>query len=152
MEPALSSDSGPFRLEEARQALANGTGKGVRIAVIDSGIEVDHPDLAGISLLHDLHVVDAGVQIEVKPGDGSDIYGHGTAVAGVIRRLAPDAEIGSFRVLGENLGSRTVIIREGVRQAIDKGYHVLNCSFARGLSQHIFQYKERIDEVYATDI
>ena len=121
MEPALGTDSSPFRLDEARQALANGTGKGIRIAVIDSGIEIDHPDLVGISLLDDLHVVDAGVQIEVKPGDGSDIYGHGTAVAGVIRRLAPDAEIGSIRVLGENLGSRTVIIREGVRQAIDRG-------------------------------
>ena len=78
MEPALSTDSGPFRLDEAREALAKGTGQGVRIAVIDSGIETDHPDLAGISLLDDLHVVDAGVQIEVKPGDGSDIYGHGT--------------------------------------------------------------------------
>ena len=152
MEPALSSDSSPFKLDEARQALASGTGKGIRIAVIDSGIEIDHPDLAGISLLHDLHVIDAGVQIEVKPGDGSDIYGHGTAVAGVIRRLAPDAEIGSIRVLGENLGSRTVIIREGVRQAIDQGYHILNCSFGCGLSEHIFQYKEWIDEAYLKGI
>ena len=45
--------------------MAKGTGKGVRIAVIDSGIETDHPDLVGISLLHDLHVVDAGA-----PRDG----------------------------------------------------------------------------------
>ena len=110
------------------------------------------PTLVGISLLDDLHVVDAGVQIEVKPGDGSDIYGHGTAVAGVIRRIAPDAEIGSIRVLGENLGSRTVIIREGVRQAIDRGYHILNCSFGCGLSEHIFQYKEWIDEAYLKGI
>ena len=102
--------------------------------------------------MDDLHVIDAGVQIEVKPGDGSDIYGHGTAVAGVIRRLAPDAEIGSIRVLGENLGSRTVIIREGVRQAIDRGYHILNCSFGCGLSEHIFQYKEWIDEAYLKGI
>jgi subtilisin family serine protease len=152
MEPALSTDSSPFRLDEAREALAKGTGKGVRIAVIDSGIEIDHPDLVGISLLDDLHVVDAGVQIKVKPGDGSDIYGHGTAVAGVIRRIAPDAEIGSIRVLGENLGSRTVIIREGVRQAIDRGYHILNCSFGCGLTEHIFQYKEWIDEAYLKGI
>ena len=67
MEPALRIDASPFRLDEAREALAKGTGKGVRIAVIDSGIEIDHPKLAGISLLDDLHVVDAGVQIEVKP-------------------------------------------------------------------------------------
>ena len=139
-------------MEEARRALEKGTGKGVRIAVIDSGIEVDHPDLPGLTLLDDLHVVDAGVQIEVKPGDGSDIYGHGTAVAGVIRRIAPDAQIGSIRVLGANLGSRTVIIREGVRQAIDRRYHVLNCSFGCGLKDHIFQYKEWIDEAYLKGI
>src|SRR5438034_2085688 len=152
MESALKMDSSPLKLEEARQALTYGTGKGVRIAVLDSGIEVDHPELVGLELIDDLHVVDSGIQIEVKSGDGTDIFGHGTAVAGVIRRLAPDAEIGSIRVLGENLGSRTVIIREGVRQAIDHGYHILNCSFGCGLSEHIFQYKEWIDEAYLKGI
>lgn len=143
---------GPLRLEEARQALATGTGKGIRIAVIDSGIELGHPELPGLSLVDDLHVVDSGIQIEVKPGDGTDVFGHGTAVAGVIQRIAPDAEIGSIRVLGENLGSRTVIIREGVRQAIDRAYHILNCSFGCGLSEHIFQYKDWIDEAYLKGI
>lgn len=152
MEPTLTQDPSPFRLEEARQALKEGTGKGVRIAVIDSGVEIDHPALAGLTLVDDLHVVDAGVQIEVKPGDGTDVFGHGTAVSAVIRRIAPDAQIGSIRVLGANLGSRTVIIREGVRQAIDRGYHVLNCSFGCGLSEHIFQYKEWIDEAYLKGI
>lgn len=152
MEPSVIPDPSPFRLEEARRALEKGTGKGVRIAVIDSGVEVDHPALPGLTLVDDLHVIDAGVQIEVKPGDGTDIYGHGTAVTGVIRRIAPDAQIGSIRVLGANLGSRTVIIREGVRQAIDRGYHILNCSFGCGLPEHIFQYKEWIDEAYLKGI
>jgi subtilisin family serine protease len=152
MEPTLTQDPGPFRLEEARRALKEGTGKGIRIAVIDSGVEIDHPALAGLKLVDDLHVVDAGVQIEVKQGDGTDVFGHGTAVSAVIRRIAPDAQIGSIRVLGANLGSRTVIIREGVRQAIDRGYHILNCSFGCGLSEHIFQYKEWIDEAYLKGI
>jgi len=69
MEPALTTNSSPFRLDEARRALESGTGKGVRIAVIDSGIEVDHPQLAGIKLIDDLHIVEAGVQIEIKAGD-----------------------------------------------------------------------------------
>src|SRR5437870_36454 len=145
-------DSSPLKLEEARQALTNGTGKGVRIAVLDSGIEVDHPELVGLALIDDLHVVDSGIQIEVKSGDGTDLFGHGTAIAGVIRRIAPDAEIGSIRVLGENLASRTVIIREGIRQAIDRGYRILNCSFGCGLAEHIFQYKEWIDEAYLKGI
>ena len=152
MESALTTNSSPLRLDEARRALEIGTGKGVRIAVIDSGIEIDHPGLFGIKLLDDLHVVKAGIQIDVKAGDGTDIFGHGTAIAGVIRRVAPEAEIGSIRVLGENLASRTVIIREGVRQAIDRGYHILNCSFGCGLPEHIFQYKDWIDEAYLKGI
>jgi subtilisin family serine protease len=145
-------DSSPLKLEEARQALTNGTGKGVRIAVLDSGIEIDHPELVGLELIDDLHVIDGGIQIEVRSGDGTDIFGHGTAVAGVIRGIAPDAKIGSIRVLGESLVSRTVIIREGIRQAIDRGYRILNCSFGCGLADHIFQYKEWIDEAYLNGI
>ena len=145
-------DSSPLKLEEARKALTNGRGKGVRIAVLDSGIEIDHPEFVSLRLIDDLHVVDSGIQIEVKPGDGTDIFGHGTAIAGVIRRIAPDAEIGSIRVLGERLASRTVIIREGIRQAIDRSYHILNCSFGCRVAEHIFQYKEWIDEAYLKGI
>jgi subtilisin len=150
--------TGPYKrpqwlsLEQARMALAQGTGKGVRIAVIDSGVEASHPKLAGLKLLDDLHIVAEGVQVVVKPGDGTDIFGHGTAVASIIHEVAPDAEIGSFRVLGERLASRTVIIREGVRQAIDKGYHILNCSFGCGVREQIFEYKDWIDEAYLKGI
>jgi subtilisin family serine protease len=135
-------------VEEAKAFMAKGTGKGIKVAVIDSGIEVSHPDLSGLRLSDDLAVVDNGLQLEVVDGGGRDVYGHGTAVAGIIRKLAPEAEIGSFRVLGPNLGSRTVIIREGVRQALDRGYNILNCSFGCGLEEHLHQYKSWIDEAY----
>jgi subtilisin len=139
-------------VERARIALAEGRGAGVRIAVIDSGIEVSHPSLNGIQLRDDIHVIDNGIQIEVREGDGTDIYGHGTAVASIIRDVAPEVELASFRVLGPRRNSRTVIIREGVRQAIDRGYHVLNCSFGCGIQDHIFQYKDWIDESYLKGI
>jgi len=139
-------------VERARTALAEGRGAGVRIAVIDSGIEVSHPSLNGIRLRDDIHVIDNGIQIEVREGDGTDIYGHGTAVASIIRDVAPEVELASFRVLGPRRNSRTVIIREGVRQAIDRGYHVLNCSFGCGIQDHIFQYKDWIDESYLKGI
>jgi subtilisin family serine protease len=139
-------------VESARIALAEGRGAGVRIAVIDSGIEVSHPSLEGIQLRDDVHVLDNGIQIEVREGDGTDIYGHGTAVASIIRDVAPEVEIASFRVLGPRRNSRTVIIREGVRQAIDRGYHILNCSFGCGIPDHIFQYKDWIDESYLKGI
>src|SRR6266702_1938668 len=140
--------SGVIQLDRALRALHEGTGRGVRVAVIDSGIEISHPRLSGLTLRDDIHVVDAGLHVEARPGNGTDLFGHGTAVASIIRSIAPEAEIGSVRVLGEHLDSRTAIIREGVRQAFDRGYAVLNCSFGCGLPQHIFQCKEWVDEAY----
>jgi subtilisin family serine protease len=138
-------------IEDARRALAEGDGNGVRVAIIDSGVETDHPKLAGLVLAHDIQITDNGVQPETKPGDGTDVFGHGTAVAYTINKLAPKASLGSFQVLGEHLRSRTIVIREGVRQAIDAGYDILNCSFG-GVKEHILQYKDWIDEAYLKGI
>ena len=135
-------------LDEARTALRDGTGRGIKIAVLDSGIEFNHPALAGLKVADDLAVVDDGVQLRVVPGEGRDAYGHGTAVAGIIHQLAPEAAIGSFRVLGSHLRSRTMIIREAARLALERGYHILNCSFGCGREDHVLLYKDWIDEAY----
>ena len=58
-------------LEGARSALVEGRGAGVRIAVIDSGIEVGHPRLLSLALSDDIQIVDNGMQIEVREGDGA---------------------------------------------------------------------------------
>src|SRR5262249_12989430 len=138
-------------LDQARHHLKHGTGRGIKVAVLDSGIEIPTPALQGLELADDLAVVSDGVQLRVVPGEGRDTFGHGTAMADIIHRLAPEAVVGSFRVLGEHLRSRTVSIREGVRQALDRGYHILNCSFGCGREDHVLQYKDWIDEAYIRD-
>jgi len=135
-------------IQDAGAFLKEGRGAGVRIAVLDSGIEAGHSFLKGIKLSDDVAITDQGVQIAVVPGAGRDVFGHGTAIAGIIRELAPEAEIGSFRVLGEHLRSRSLIIREGVRQALDRGYDILNCSFGCGREDQVLLYKDWIDEAY----
>ena len=135
-------------LDEARSFLRQGSGRGIKIAVLDSGIETSHPMLDGIELSDDLAVIDEGLQLATVAGDGKDVFGHGTAIAGILRRVAPEAQIGSFRVLGEQLRSRTQIIREGVRLALERGYHILNCSFGCGREDHVLHYKDWIDEAY----
>ena len=134
--------------DEALQAIQRGRGRGVRIAILDSGIEVDHPALAGMHLADDLAVVESGLRLITVPGEGRDVFGHGTAVAGILRSMAPEAEIGSIRVLGESLAARTAIILEGARQAIERGYHILNCSLGCGVPEHILKYKSWVDEAY----
>ncbi|MBV9491395.1 MAG: S8 family serine peptidase [Verrucomicrobia bacterium] len=136
------------RFSDAVAALQQGRGQGVRIAVVDSGIEVGHPDLGGLKLRDDLHITQDALQVSTVPGDGTDLNGHGTAVAGIIRRLAPEAELGSFRVLDAATRSTTALVREGVRRALEAGYHILNCSFGSKIPEHLAIYKAWVDEAY----
>ncbi len=137
---------------EARAFLQSGTGRGVKIAVLDSGIETAHPAFSGARFVEDIAIVREGQQLHSVPGQGRDVFGHGTAVAGIIRQVAPEAEIGSIRVLGDRLDSRTAIIEEGARQAIERGYHILNCSFGCAVPEHVLQYKGWVDLAYIRGI
>lgn len=136
--------------EDARDAITTGRGRGIKIAVIDSGIELSHPALQGLRLIDDLafELTAEGV-VKRSPGWGTDVFGHGTAVAHVIRRIAPEAQIGSFRVLNQWLGSKFQIIREAAALAVDLGYHVINCSFgSRADITKVEHFKPWVDTAY----
>jgi subtilisin family serine protease len=139
-------------LEEARSAIASGTGQGVRIAVLDSGIEASHPGLQELRLVDDLAFVSDGTTLHLRPGGGTDVNGHGTAIAGIIHALAPKAKIGSFRVLRMglfDLTSKRDIIQRAAFEALDRGYQILNCSFGcRGEKEFIMEFKDWVDEAY----
>jgi Subtilase family len=128
--------------EQAAEAMERGDGRNVRIAVLDSGIETAHPNFSGRRLNDDLIPEADG---NIREGKGEDMYGHGTAVAGIIWRLAPHAEIGSFRVLGSSLSARTAQVSVAARKCLALGYQILNCSFGCGISGHLPLYKEWVD-------
>ena len=133
----------------AKQALANGDGSGIKIAIIDSGIDVTHPALRGLCLKDDVTVSCDGINLQIAEGNGCDVYGHGTAVASLVLREAPGATIGSFRALDSSNHARSFVIAECVNQAISRGYHIINCSFGcRGLPRYVMDYKEWVDRAY----
>ena len=138
--------------EEAAAAIERGRGKGIRIAVLDSGIETSHDGLKNLKLADDLAIVEDGLRLKTVSGDGCDLFGHGTAMAGILHTTAPEAEIGSIRVLGEALSARTAIIMEGARIAIERGYHILNCSLGCGIPEHVLRYKSWVDEAYIRNV
>lgn len=112
-------------------AWGGATGAGVRVAVVDSGIDAGHP-LVG--------AVDGYVAFEADPrsGDGvrlvegphEDLVGHGTACAAIIRSIAPDAHLHSVRVLGANAKGTGARLVAGIRWAVRAGMHVVNLSLS----------------------
>ena len=135
-------------------ALRNGTGSGVKIAILDSGVEMTHSAFQGRELLDDLVFKAEADEFTIvqEPGQGEDTYGHGTAIAWLIWSLAPEAEIGSFRIMGEGrLASKRLIVRAAAQEALRRGYHVLNCSFGhRAAALYALDYKEGVDAAYVT--
>jgi len=82
----------------------NFTRKGVTAAVIDSGVDASHPDLAGVVVRGCVVRRDkqGSIQWEEVPGEECfDSYGHGTSVAGAVLQVAPDVRVVSVKVLNE---------------------------------------------------
>ncbi len=136
----------------ARSALKKGRGQGVRVAVIDSGVESSHPSLGGITLADDVAIVQQDDGLILEPGEGRDVFGHGTAVAWSVLQTAPECEIGSFRVLdGRNLSKSHAVCRAALL-AIERGYHIINCSIGAGIKEQVLMYKDWVDRAYLAGV
>lgn len=116
------------------EALQKGRGNGVRIAIIDSGVQENHPKLYPFLLKSDLAFQQdfSTGKCLMSHGNGVDVWGHGTAIAGILHDLVPEAMIGSFRIYEKphNPGSDNVISTAAER-AIKLGYNILICSFGQ---------------------
>jgi len=109
-------------------AFAGSTGAGVSVAVVDSGIEADHPRVGGVAGAVAFEAVGEGVRAVTGPHE--DLVGHGTACASIIRSIAPEAELHSVRVLGANLRGRGSLLRSGIAWAVEHGMQVANLSLS----------------------
>jgi len=109
------------------------TGKGVQVAVIDSGIDPHHPELKGKVIRSCVVNKDPDGQIackEIAPEESTDDFGHGTAVAGIISALAPDAELVNVRVLNEYNSCGGDVLIAGIRWALEQNIKLINMSLA----------------------
>jgi subtilisin family serine protease len=104
-------------------------GAGVRVCVLDSGVDPGHPMVGRVDATM-AAVVDEFGTATVVPVEPEDPFGHGTACAGVIRSLAPAAGITSVQVLGGGLQGKGAALLAGLRWAIDEGYDVVNLSLS----------------------
>ncbi|MEM9130918.1 MAG: S8 family serine peptidase [Actinomycetota bacterium] len=154
--PAWSRESGFLRAVSGGNdfspdwAFVGSTGGGVRVAVVDSGIDADHPLLEG-SVDEAAAVefrVSADGQVVRVDGPHDDVYGHGTACAGIIHALAPDAEITSVRVVDESLRGKAAAFHAGLEWAVEAGYDIINLSLGAAKREWALAFHDVCDRGY----
>ena len=122
-----------FATTRVAQAWQRSTGRGVTVAVVDSGVDATHPDLAG-------QVLPGADFITGLEGTAVDPHGHGTHVAGTIAALAgndtgvtgiaPQARILPVRVLAANGSGYMSDVANGIAYAAEHGADVINMSIS----------------------
>ena len=163
-DPILPAWSEPF-VEERRPGLLRSrplgeldratifdgsVGAGVTVAIIDSGVERDHPDVGGRlvqSVAVELDEAHDEPVVRDDP-DALDVVGHGTACAGIIHALAPAAELISVRVLGPDNRGKGAIFAAGLEWAIGRGATVVNLSLSSRSETMFPIFHELADQAY----
>lgn len=136
------------------------TGDDVLVAVVDTGVDLDHPDLVSNIYVNPGEIVGNGIDDDgngfvddingwdftTNTNDSNDINGHGTHVAGIIAAasngfgatgVAYDATILPVQVLGDNGSGSNRSVANGIRYAVDVGADIINLSLGGGFSSVI---------------
>jgi len=123
------------------------TGRGVRVAVVDSGIDTEHPDLKG-KVKESVEAVAEDGRIEFRPSTSGDQAGHGTACAGIIASVAPDADLYSVKVLGPKASGSGDMFLVGLDYAIKQKFRVINLSLGTTKRDFFGPLHDLLDRAY----
>jgi subtilisin family serine protease len=125
-------DAGSLLLEPAHPLVAGRTGRGVAIAVIDSGVHPRHPHIR-LERIGRLMAVDPDGS---EHSDAVDRLGHGTAVAAAIQEKAPDAELHVIRVFQDRLSTTATALVRAIDLAAGLGAGLINLSLGTTQPDH----------------
>jgi subtilisin family serine protease len=143
----------PFGRLDREWAYGGSDGSGTIVAIIDSGVERDHPAVGG--RLTRSVVVELGEDEEPSvrdDPDAIDVVGHGTACAGIIHLAAPAAELVSIRVLGPDNRGKGVVFAAGLEWAIEQGASVVNLSLSSRSDALFGVFHELADRAYFANV
>jgi subtilisin family serine protease len=128
-------------------------GSGVRVAIVDSGVERGHPAIGG-RLVESIRVEldGTGTPVVREDPEAADVVGHGTACAGIIHGLAPAADLLSVRVLGPDNRGKGVVFAEGLAWAIDHGASVVNLSLSSKSDAMFAAFHDLADRAYFENV
>jgi subtilisin len=123
------------------------TGRGVRVAVVDSGIDTEHPDLKG-KVRESVEAVSEDGKINFHPSTSGDQAGHGTACGGIITSVAPDVDLYSVKVLGPNASGSGDMFLVGLDYAIKQKFQVINLSLGTTKRDYFAPIHDLLDRAY----
>jgi subtilisin len=142
----ISIETGDSGLVTPEWAWGGATGAGVRVCIVDSGVEAGHPMVGELAGAHGVQAGEDG--LTVAPVPAGDAFGHGTACASIVRRMAPECEIHSVRILGENGGGTGDALLAGLAWAVEQRFDVINLSLSTARPQFNRALRELADEAY----
>ncbi len=107
----------------------------MNIAIIDSGVNPRHSHVGGSVDGLSLHVNTDG---EVRErSDFSDSIGHGTAIAGIIRKRAPDVSILAIRIFHETLSAPLSLLTAALQRAIEPNTRIIHLSLGTVVDESV---------------
>lgn len=123
------------------------TGRGVSVAVIDSGVDVEHPALKDkVKDAIEAHVQNG--HIIFRRSTSGDSAGHGTACASIITSIAPDVELHSIKVLGAKASGTGEVFLAGFEYAIKQRMRVINLSLGTTKREFYAPLHDLLDRAY----
>ena len=142
----------PFGRLDREWAWGGADGTGVLVAIVDSGVERDHPAIEG-RLIESVVVELGEEEARVVPdADAIDVVGHGTACAGIIHGLAPGAQFVSVRVLGPDNRGKGAAFAAGLEWAIGRGANVVNLSLSSKSEAMFGTFHDLADRAYFANV
>jgi subtilisin family serine protease len=133
LAPAAYANQPAYTQARLNSSHTLATGEGIKIAILDTGVNPEHATVYGRcpqgfnAINQDLPTLD------VPDGILNEVVGHGTMIAGLIARLAPNATLVPVRVLnGDGIGTG-LSAAKGVMFAKEEGARVINISFSGGV-------------------
>jgi len=148
-DPLVSEQWGWYRIKADKAYDTGYHGEGVVVAVLDTGVDSSHPDLA-VNIIGGWNFVENNDNI-------TDVDGHGTMVSGIIAAaanngigivgVAPNVSIMPLKVLSES-GENWAEINSAIRYAADNGARVISMSFGGNYSRLSRATEAAIDYAY----
>ncbi len=144
--PRIAIDTNWPEVLDREWAFGGSTGAGVRVCILDSGVERGHPAVGPVDGAVVIAVEDE--EVTVCEDSEGDLCGHGTACAGIVRSLAPACEIWSVRVLGAGYTGSGSALLAGLRWAVEEKFDVINMSLSTTKRKFAETLHELADSAY----